>query len=143
MLGQSLASAGDADGNGVGDLFIGAPMFNDPDAGKALLHLNPMVTTSVPIGAAAGIRLFAAPNPFGDAIGIGLVLERPTAVGIEIYDARGRLVRSLASARFPAGTHIVPWDGRDDRGSEATGGTFFARCRVAGEIRTTKMVRVR
>jgi flagellar hook assembly protein FlgD len=44
----------------------------------------------------------------------------------------GRLVRTLAAGRLPAGPHAVRWDGRDDRGRGAASGTYVARLEVDG-----------
>ena len=112
-LGLSLAAAGDVDGNGVGDLIIGAPMFT-------LVHLNPMLRTSVPMNGGEG-RLIAGPNPFPDATEIRLILDQPSAPAIDIFDARGRRVRSMTGGSLDAGLHVVRWDGRDDRGARPAG----------------------
>ena len=48
---------------------------------------------------------------------------------IEIFDVRGRLVRTVLDAKVPAGVGRVDWDGRDDDGRYVAGGTYYVRLR--------------
>jgi flagellar hook assembly protein FlgD len=59
-------------------------------------------------------------------------------VDLEIFDLRGRRVRTLSrQAPFAAGEHRVTWDGRDDSGRAAGSGVYLARARARdGEART-------
>lgn len=51
---------------------------------------------------------------------------RSTSAGV--YDAQGKLVRTLWSARpYPAGTHRALWDGRDDSGDPVPPSTFTVK----------------
>jgi hypothetical protein len=44
-----------------------------------------------------------------------------------IYDAAGRLVRTLETGNRAAGTHTLTWDRRTDNGSEVRPGLYFVR----------------
>ena len=46
---------------------------------------------------------------------------------LRIYDVWGRRVRSLLDGGFPAGKHVVVWDGRDERGRAVVRGIYLAR----------------
>jgi hypothetical protein len=78
-------------------------------------------------GLAAGfsdLRLIAAPNPFRDRIVFSLPAMRGDG-SIEVFDAAGRLCRSL-----PAGkTGLWTWDGRLQSGQPAAPGCYWARLR--------------
>ncbi|NUQ40146.1 MAG: T9SS type A sorting domain-containing protein [Calditrichaceae bacterium] len=83
------------------------------------------------------------PNPFNPETIIQFDLPMNGAVTLKIYDIRGRLVKTLADGEFPAGTHRVKWDGRDERGNEAASGVYLYHF-VAGNYRQTrKMVLLR
>jgi hypothetical protein len=76
------------------------------------------------------------PNPFNPFTNIRYQvsgIER-VAVIIEVFDIRGRLVRTLldGSREFGAGNHSVEWDGRDDNGEAVSSGLYFYRM-IAGE----------
>lgn len=85
------------------------------------------------------------PNPIRtEGTSITFTMQRAGRVAVRVYNARGQLVRALTDSHFPAGTHRVTWDGRDDEGREAPSGTYYAR--AATEARTearVKMVLIR
>ncbi len=84
--------------------------------------------------AAAGGALTNHPNPFNPRTDIRFATAREGRVTLALYDVKGRLVRTLASGRFPAGQHVVTWDGRDDRGADAPSGVYLARLRDADGV---------
>ncbi|MBK7772506.1 MAG: T9SS type A sorting domain-containing protein [bacterium] len=57
-----------------------------------------------PAPAIAG-TLRAYPNPFNPEVEIVFELANADEVSVSVYDIRGRLVRSLASARLAGGEH--------------------------------------
>jgi len=69
----------------------------------------------------------SAPNPSRGETRIGFALPHDGAVSVEIFDATGRLVRSLLDEEMSAGEHAVVWDGRDGRGESAASGIYFYR----------------
>jgi len=92
-------------------------------------------------GAAAGeLHLASAPNPsFGSA---NILLSLPEAAGVtlELFDAGGRRVRSLLDAPLLPGYHVIPFDGRDDRGNNLPSGIYFYTLRADRAAATRRMV---
>ncbi|MFH1845918.1 MAG: S8 family serine peptidase [bacterium] len=74
------------------------------------------------------------PNPFNPRTTIRFDLTRAQQVKLEIYDLRGRLVRRLVAADWPAGRHHTIWDGRDENGRDVGSGSYLCRFR-AGNVR--------
>lgn len=77
-------------------------------------------------GIVAGPRLGAArPNPFTASTTI--VFEVPVSddVTVQVFNAQGERVRTLAMGRHAAGTHRVTWDGRSDAGVRVPSGVYF------------------
>ncbi len=66
------------------------------------------------------------PNPFQASTNISFNLEESEAVRVSLYDSQGRLVRTLVDGEMSAGSHSVPWDGRDNAGRETASGVY--RC---------------
>lgn len=62
---------------------------------------------------------------------------------VNIYDASGRLVRTVAEGSYPAGYNAVIWDGTDGRGARVATGIYFLRSENAGERRTMKLAVLR
>ncbi len=81
------------------------------------------------------------PNPFNPTTSVGYAVPRTGSVALSIYDASGRLVRTLVDVpSHDAGRHSVSWDGRDENGAEVAAGVYFARLTVDSESATGKMV---
>lgn len=102
----------------------------------------PSKTALAPAEAAARFR-GALANPCRPGARVGFALARPGRVRLNVYDAAGRLVRTLVDADHAAGDHAPAWDGRDARGRAAASGTYFVEL-AAGEVReSAKLVLVR
>jgi hypothetical protein len=82
------------------------------------------------------------PNPFNPVTTI--VFSVPAGSSHEhtlnVYDARGRLVRELARGPVGPGRHEVVWDGRDRNGAAAGSGMYLYRLQVGNDRRSGKMV---
>ncbi|HEU4725663.1 MAG TPA: FlgD immunoglobulin-like domain containing protein, partial [Candidatus Eisenbacteria bacterium] len=96
------------------------------------VELN-VIVTGPPEGQASSV----APNPMNPEGTLSFTLRAPGPVDASLYDAAGRLVRRLASARpMPAGRGAIRIDGRDDRGRALASGIYFYRLRTTdGESR--------
>jgi subtilisin-like proprotein convertase family protein len=84
-----------------------------------------------------------APNPFNPRTVIAFELGRPGPVRLNIFDLRGRLVRSLVDGEMPAGGHQVTWDGLDRAGKAAASGIYFTKLVAEGATQVHKMTLVR
>ncbi len=82
------------------------------------------------------------PNPFVNATGLMLSLPKgASAARVDIYDATGRLVRTLATGSMSPGAHKLTWIGTDGAGHHVSAGTYFCRADIDGRITTARMVR--
>ncbi|MFC1572353.1 FlgD immunoglobulin-like domain containing protein, partial [Candidatus Eisenbacteria bacterium] len=66
--------------------------------------------------------------------------ERAT---VKLYDASGRIVRTIVDDRFAAGNQGVTWDGRDERGLPVQGGIYFLRASSGMHQNTLRVLIVR
>jgi hypothetical protein len=83
------------------------------------------------------------PNPFNPSTTIRFELSRPGAIQLEIFDVRGRRVRTLIDEHRGAGEHTLRWDGRNGRGREVATGVYFLRLRSGSKSTTQRMVLIR
>lgn len=90
------------------------------------------------------------PPGTGDEEGPGRVAPQRAAralagipVKLRVYDAAGRLVRTLLDGYLLPGPVHATWDGLDASGRQAGNGLYFARLDAAGRSVTTKLVRIR
>lgn len=97
----------------------------DNDRGLSLLGER-----TVHVIAPGSSRLLGnTPNPFNPATRIEFELARPVDVMLRIFDARGRLVRTLPQPTLTAGRHAVLWNGEDRSGNPQTSGVYFYEVR--------------
>ena len=113
------------------------------ESGCALL--SPEVITGDEIPEVPGTSYLSqnCPNPFNPSTRIEYGLVSPERVSLRIYDASGRLVRTLVGGGRDAGRHVETWDGRNMRGETMASGVYFYRL-VAGDFtETRKMILLR
>ena len=67
------------------------------------------------------------PNPSNRRTGISYELSSPGDVRLGIYDAAGRVVRTLVSDSRAAGVQTAVWDGKAADGRRVSDGVYFVR----------------
>ncbi len=72
--------------------------------------------------------------PFAAAQAFVVTLPAEGHARLELFDAAGRRVRTLADRTFGAGATVVGWDGRDAAGAAAAAGVYFVRV-TSGDAR--------
>jgi len=86
------------------------------------------------------------PNPFNISTTIKLDLPEETRFSLVIYDISGKEVWCLNNSRsntYPAGYHIIQWDGRTNSGSIVTTGVYFIVYRSTEHQLNQKVVLVK
>jgi len=116
-----------------------------PASGSAAATLTPTQTAIAEAGAPPAAFRFgpALPNPFNPATAIRITLPAAGRARIDVYDAFGRRVRRLHDGPLAAGTHAIPWDGRNDRGRPVASGTYVVRCSGPAGDAELKLMRVK
>jgi hypothetical protein len=87
----------------------------------------------------SGIR----PNPFTGTTEVRFSLASAQPVSLRIYDAAGRLIRTLQTGTLPAGEHRRTWDGRADDGTRASSGVYLCTFRAGATARSQKVFHYR
>ena len=83
------------------------------------------------------------PNPFNPVTAFTFTISDVASVELRVFDASGRLVRSLSEGTCAAGQHEILWDGRNEAGIRVASGTYFVQMRVGGRVHTRKVVVVK
>ena len=81
-----------------------------------------------------------SPNPFNPTTTISFTVVDKGNVTLNVYDANGRLVRTLANGVSDVGTHELTWDGRDNAGTTVGSGVYFYRLTAGKYSESKKMV---
>jgi len=81
------------------------------------------------------------PNPFNPKTEIRFGLPAAATADLKVYDATGRLVRTLLRGEsLGAGYHRVSWDGTDEHGKAASAGVYFYVLEAGAERSSNKML---
>ena len=83
------------------------------------------------------------PNPTNAGVDLAFDIPTAMAVRVRLYDARGRLVKSLDEKTYPPGRHLVHWDGNGEDGYRPRPGVYFARLVLGTAEFTGKVVLLR
>jgi len=139
--------AGDVNGDGRTDLVVLEQAAYEGSGVRVLLNRGNATAVVADREAAVvptGFRLGASfPNPFNPQVRIPLeVPEGAGPVELRVYDILGQSVRRLVEGRLQAGSHLVPWDGRDESGATVAPGVYLLRLEVEGHVHVGKMARV-
>ncbi len=112
--------------------------------GDTLLFAPPAHPRYDPPVASRLVLETARPNPFRSATQIRVRVPAGRAWELAVYDVGGRLVRRLVErGALAAGTHLVAWDGRTDRGGPASQGVYFAVARDGRDQATGRLLLLR
>jgi hypothetical protein len=96
--------------------------------------------------AAPGVTMLhpGRPNPAGSATVLRYDIASPTGVELKVYDATGRLVRTLVDSHRAPGAYEATWDGTNDSGDRTPPGVYFLSLSAgAATSQTQKVVLIR
>ncbi len=83
------------------------------------------------------------PNPFNPTTSISFNLPRDGRAKLQVFDARGRLVRTLLDEQRVAGPYTSVWDGRDGNGRGVASGVYMYRLISGDVVQQRKMTLVK
>jgi hypothetical protein len=94
-----------------------------------ILYVTPITAVNAPDGSPGAPYFHVSPNPFQSRVQIAFRVgaeARTTPLSVRIYDARGRLVRTLLE-RSPHQAATISWDGSADSGDRVASGIYYCR----------------
>jgi hypothetical protein len=97
-----------------------------------------------PAGDRAQTRLLQSmPNPAGPLATIAYQLAQPGPVSLQVFDAAGRLLRTLEDGAREAGLHRVHWNGMDAAGNALPSGVYLYRLQTPDREESRKLLLAR
>jgi Zn-dependent metalloprotease len=84
-----------------------------------------------------------APNPFNPVTEISFTIDQAGPASLKVYDASGRLVKTLVDGQVKQGEHTVSWNGIDDSGNSMSSGVYFYRLHNGSATSTKQMVLIK
>ncbi|MCC7431882.1 T9SS type A sorting domain-containing protein, partial [bacterium] len=61
-------------------------------------------------------------------------------VKLEVFNAKGELVRTLVSEKQNEGSHTSNWNGKDESGKTVSSGIYFYKLTAGNYTKTNKMI---
>ena len=83
------------------------------------------------------------PNPSRGRTLISWGLAQAAPTSLQVFDVRGRLVRTLVSELREPGAHSVTWDGTDQHGDPVAAGTYVYRLQAGSFQQTRRLLIVK
>ena len=110
-------------------------------SGHTVAYLEEVVSGTGAAAPRSDLQLFQnSPNPFNPHTTIRYSIPAPGPVLMNVYDARGRFVQTLADEVRSGGMHTAIWNGENRRGARAASGIYFVRLAAAGRVKTIKIL---
>ena len=78
------------------------------------------------------------PNPFNTATRITYKIRERGRVLLRVFDTRGYAVNTLIDREQEAGSHEMPWNGKDGNGNDTPSGVYFFKLDFNGFSQTMK-----
>jgi serine protease len=133
----------------------GLPRSQQIEYGNGFVHLDravqlaaagngngPAAATRAGPGGALETRVLTA-NPARGEAALEFTVGTAGRVSARVFDARGRLVRTLFEGEAPEGATSLRWDGRDGRGADVPSGVYFLRIESPAGSTTHKVAFLR
>ena len=89
------------------------------------------------------LSITAAPNPFNPRLEVSYALPRAGSVRIDVFDSRGRHVRTLLRRNAPAGAGSLIWEGDDAAGLPVASGVYHLRLETEDRLTGRSVTLVR
>ena len=80
------------------------------------------------------------PNPFNPSTTISYNVPMAADVTLQIFNAKGQLVKTLVSGTQEQGNYSVTWNGKDNDDKAVSSGIYYSRLETAGKVFNKKMV---
>ncbi len=129
----------------VDDAFFG--LFVAVDDVLAIAHAdcaNIIPVDGTPdVAGPAACSLTVHPNPFNPRTTLTYEVPQAGPARLQVFDLRGRFVRSLIDGAVAAGRHEVQWDGRNESGRDQPNGIYLSRLEAGGQVARGRMTLLR
>jgi len=84
-----------------------------------------------------------SPNPFGSVVTVEFSASPGVRVSLTVHDVLGRVVKTLFRGHAGSGSHVIKWDGTNDRRAQVAAGLYIVRLESSGRAVTRKVVLTR
>lgn len=86
------------------------------------------------------VQLSNYPNPFNPVTTISFSNQNAGPVAIEVYNAKGQMIKTLVNKEMEAGSNSVIWNGTDDSDHPVSSGIYFYKMETNSSKKIRKML---
>jgi len=108
------------------------PIFGEGNFGHIILEIFPINEDAV--------FFSVAPNPFKSGTEIIIELPKEDVVDVNVFDASGRLIKSIVSGNLNADRQQFHWNGTDLNGMMLNPGIYYVVATTSSKVITEKVV---
>ncbi len=116
------------------------PVLVAANGGMAVMMSMDGQVSSVPEAPHLGV---ARPNPFNPQTVLEFSLPQAMAAELVVYDVRGKLIKTLATGSYAAGTHSVTWLGDDEGARRVSSGVYLVRFAAGSTTESQRVLLVK
>jgi flagellar hook assembly protein FlgD len=80
------------------------------------------------------------PNPFNPTTQILFAIPQNERVTLSIYNVLGQRIATLVDGMLTQGSHVVTWNGRDNRGMQLPSGVYFYTLKTSSFTASKRML---
>ncbi|MEO0083864.1 MAG: FlgD immunoglobulin-like domain containing protein, partial [candidate division WOR-3 bacterium] len=81
------------------------------------------------------------PNPVANGLAqISFAIAEPSRVSLRIYDAAGRIIKTLVDSDLSSGVYNLTWNGTDENNQKVADGIYFYTLTAGTKRFTKKMI---
>ena len=135
--------------NGEGEDVIELDLFNNAIPND-IITFNLGISSDVNVGIdneymfpKNSLVLKAYPNPFNPMINLELDIKFKESLKLNIYDIRGRHIKTLFNGYAPRGINNILWDAKNKRGETVPGGIYFCVIKTKNSLIKQKIIYVK
>jgi hypothetical protein len=118
-------------------------LFGDPSLTREGIDVAGVLSDDEETVTTNRAQLAAGPSPATGSVSIHYYLPSPTTCTLEIFDVRGRRVRSISAPGSSPGWHEAVWDGCLDSGSPCASGIYWVRLSLPEQDAVVRILTVK
>jgi hypothetical protein len=114
-----------------------------PGEGTVFMFVPTIVGIDPDEQASLNARLLSTyPNPFHTDTTIAIDLRKDQNTLVNVYDVKGKLVKTLWNGHKAKGQYSLNWDGKDNSGNELPPGLYLLQTKQANQASITKLLKL-
>jgi hypothetical protein len=108
---------------------------------NAYFSITPGIDEGIPLNLIVTTLNAPKPNPVTNGLArISFSIAEPSRVALKIYDASGKIVKTLVNNQVERGIYNLTWDGKDEHNRSVAEGIYFYTLETPKQNFTRKMI---